>query len=163
MLFYHPLWYIFRNLNTNFPIIYIPVSDFSLQWWSCRSIIGFYLPFLYFLSLTNDFPFAADSQPNFLWWSENCSCEFMAGRGGAHLGDQMSMCRSIYKAAQSEISLYQLRLVMKEQGRLGTWVCSVKWYVLLWIVEWVNLLLTLKYEKSKKLGALQDLLKCIIM
>ena len=56
--------------------------DPPIPWWSYRSIIRFLLHRFPFFCLENDFLFVVYSPPDSLWWSENCSREFMAKRGG---------------------------------------------------------------------------------
>ena len=78
------VWIVFFPLTKS--VICTFLFDPPFQWWSYRSIIRFLLHWFPFFCLENDFLFVADSPPDSLWWSENCSREFMAigqeGGGG---------------------------------------------------------------------------------
>ena len=95
------VWVVFFPLTKS--IICTFLFDPPFPWWSYRSIIRFLLHWFPFFCLENDFLFVADSPPDSLWWSENCSREFMAQRVLVVEGGCGTKCLSgsIYKASQS--------------------------------------------------------------
>ena len=72
------VWIVFFPLTKS--VICTFLLDPPFPWWSYRSIIRFLLHWFPFFCLENDFLYVADSPPDSLWWSENCSREFMAKR-----------------------------------------------------------------------------------
>ena len=78
------VWIVFFPLTKS--VICTFLFDPPFPWWSYRSIIRFLLHWFPFFCLENDFLYVADSPPDSLWWSENCSREFMAKRGRGGLG-----------------------------------------------------------------------------